>query len=144
LLFPGNGPSAITLSFILAGNQPWLTAGAVSHPDEFLDMRIRGQLAAANAVASDHSVAAPLLHMDLRTLATGLEGRSSHPLALLMDALCHPGADLGHELPAMLQWRYDAATVKDHIVLGHGPPGGSWQVSSDCFQLGLLPYTVIF
>jgi hypothetical protein len=58
----------------------------------------------------------------------GLEGRSNNPVSLLMDTLNHPCADLGLELPSLLEWRYHPECQVDHIVLGKGPPGGSWQV----------------
>lgn len=58
----------------------------------------------------------------------GLEGRSNNPVSLLMDTLNHPCADLGLELPSLLGWRRHPECQVDHIVLGKGPPGGSWQV----------------
>lgn len=68
------------------------------------------------------------MQQDLRFLSQGLEGRTSHPVSLLMDALIHPGADLGLELPSLLQWRHHSDKQVDHVVLGTSPPGGAWQV----------------
>lgn len=58
----------------------------------------------------------------------GLEGRSNNPVSLLMDTLNHPCADLGLELPSLLEWHHHPECQVDHIVIGKGPPGGSWQV----------------
>ena len=59
----------------------------------------------------------------------GLEGRSNNPVSLLLDALQKPEADLGLELPSLLEWRQVEEGKVDHIVLGRGKPGGIWQVS---------------
>lgn len=63
-------------------------------------------------------------------MVQGLEGRSDNPVSLLMDTLNHPCADLGLELPSLLEWHHHPECQVDHIVLGKGPPGGSWQVMS--------------
>ncbi|PSN40456.1 Oxidative stress-induced growth inhibitor 1 [Blattella germanica] len=110
----GNGPSGIALSHLLAGNWPYYN-GTV-HPDELLTARLAG-------APSGRSI----IQQDLRFLSQGLEGRSSNPVSLLMDTLIHPCADLGMELPSLLQWRHHPECQVDHVVLGKGPPGGSWQ-----------------
>ena len=46
-----------------------------------------------------------------------------------MDALQKPEADLGLELPSLLEWRQVEEGKVDHVVLGRGKPGGIWQVS---------------
>jgi hypothetical protein len=61
-------------------------------------------------------------------MVQGLEGRSNNPVSLLMDTLNHPCADLGLELPSLLEWHHHPGCQVDHIVIGKGPPGGSWQV----------------
>ncbi|XP_046386313.1 oxidative stress-induced growth inhibitor 1-like [Ischnura elegans] len=159
----GNGPSGITLSYILSGHWPYYAGHKIpeslkqhnrsvknlhhqahpaassslpssqslsrlnsededddaqklplNHPDEYLTARLR------------ETPARSLLLQDLRFLSQGLEGRSRNPISLLFDALSHPGADLGLELPSMLKWRYHPSRKVDHVVLGKGPPGGSW------------------
>lgn len=104
---------------MLAGHRPYLRSA--QHPDEMLSARLAGLLHGEAAV--------PLMQQDLRFLSQGLEGRAPHPLSLLMDALTHPGADLGLELPSLLQWRPHPEKRVDHVVLGTSPPGGAWQVS---------------
>ncbi|XP_071448297.1 oxidative stress-induced growth inhibitor 1-like [Hetaerina americana] len=86
----------------------------VNHPDEYLAARLRD------------SPPRSLLLQDLKFLSQGLEGRSRNPISLLFDALSHPGADMGLEMPSLLKWRYHPSRRVDHIVLGKGPPGGSW------------------
>ena len=48
-------------------------------------------------------------------------------MALLFDFLNHPQADLGLELPSLLNWRFRPEKEIDHVVIGKGPPGGAWQ-----------------
>ncbi|KOX72177.1 Oxidative stress-induced growth inhibitor 1 [Melipona quadrifasciata] len=68
----------------------------------------------------------------LECLSSGLEGRiGGRPLALLMDQLQHPCVDAGLDVPSLLTWKsvdqHPEHKVIDHIVLGKGQPGGSWQ-----------------
>ena len=46
----------------------------------------------------------------------GLEGRSNYPVALLLDALQKPEADLGLKLPSLLEWRHHEDRAVDHLV----------------------------
>jgi hypothetical protein len=48
-------------------------------------------------------------------------------VSLLFDTLNHPQADLGLELPSLLNWKNHWDKAIDHVVLGKGPPGGAWQ-----------------
>ncbi|XP_058465671.1 uncharacterized protein LOC131439086 [Malaya genurostris] len=112
----GNGPSGISLSYMLAGNWPyWSPEQIQKHPDELLRARL-------NYYDSQKS----LVEHDLFSLADGLEGRSTNPVSLLLDSLQHPCADLGMELPCMVEYMYHPEKEIDHLVLGRGPPGGSW------------------
>lgn len=45
---------------------------------------------------------------------------------LQLDSLQNPCADMGMELPSMLNYEYHPEKQVDHVVLGKGPPGGSW------------------
>ncbi|XP_035678590.1 oxidative stress-induced growth inhibitor 1-like isoform X2 [Branchiostoma floridae] len=109
----GNGPSGICLSYLLSGNWPYVNNHP--HPNPFLERKLREN--------SDCSI----LQQDLQYLSEGLEGRSNNPVALLMDTLCHPNADLGMDEPSCLQWNHHPARNIPHVVLGRGPPGGAWQ-----------------
>jgi hypothetical protein len=74
LQFPGNGPSGISLSYMLAGNWPyWLPNEIDKHPDELLRARL-------NYADGDKS----LIEQNLFELADGLEGRSTNPVSLLV------------------------------------------------------------
>ena len=64
----------------------------------------------------------------LESLCEGLEGRSSNPVAVLFDSLCHPDADLGADNPSVLEWRLEEKHAINHVVLGKLRPGGAWQV----------------
>lgn len=107
----GNGPSGLALSYMLSGNIPYLIS--TSHPDDLLSARL--------GITNSNS----LVHQDLLELANGLEGRSTNPISLLMDTLAQPYADVGLELNPLIEWRKDGKEI-DHVVLGKGPPGGSW------------------
>lgn len=67
-----------------------------------------------------------LLFQDLDYLSEGLEGRSFNPVALLFDQLQRPNTDLGLEQGSCLKWIYNPSHNVKHLVLGCGPPGGSW------------------
>ncbi|KAL3287546.1 hypothetical protein HHI36_002014 [Cryptolaemus montrouzieri] len=108
----GNGPSGIALSYMLSGNLPYLTS--TSHPDEMLATRL-------STVGADGC----LIDADLEFLASGLEGRSTNPVSLLLDALSHPCADVGMEEEPLVEFRKNGKEI-DHVVLGKGLPGGSW------------------
>lgn len=108
----GNGPSGISLSYLLSGNWPYYVGES---QDEFLHTRLQ--------VEPDLS----LVEQDLEFLSDGLEGRSNNPVSLLLDCLQRPQADLGLDLPSLLEWRNDPSQRSNHVVLGRGKPGGVWQ-----------------
>lgn len=110
----GNGPSGITMSYFLAGNWPYYAPGAC-HPNPYLHSRLED-----NRNLS-------LVEQDLSLLSSGLEGRSCNPVSLLLDTLCHPDADLGSDEPSALSWVHNPSRALDHVVIGSGLPGGSWQ-----------------
>lgn len=107
----GNGPSGIALSYMLSGNLPFVKSD--QHPDEMLSARLQPVVGQC------------LINQDLGYLATGLEGRSTNQVSLLFDALQHPCADVGLEMEPLIEFRQTGIEI-DHIVLGKGPPGGSW------------------
>lgn len=112
----GNGPSGISLSYMLAGNWPYWSPDKIQrHTDELLRARL-----------SYYDSQKSLVEHDLFSLADGLEGRSTNPVSLLLDSLQHPCADLGMELPCMVEYEFHPEKEIDHLVLGRGPPGGSW------------------
>lgn len=76
LLFPipGNGPSGISLSYMLAGNWPYWSPDKIQrHPDELLRARL-----------NYYDPQKSLVEHDLFSLADGLEGRSTNPVSLLV------------------------------------------------------------
>jgi hypothetical protein len=108
----GNGPSAIALSYMLAGNSP--VYSGISN-DELLHLRL------------SEMPGYPIVLQDLRELSEGLEGRSTNTVSLLFDALLHPDADLGINSPSLLEWENMPDLQIDHVVLGKGQPGGTWK-----------------
>ncbi|XP_076066320.1 oxidative stress-induced growth inhibitor 2-like [Oratosquilla oratoria] len=121
----GNGPSGITLSYLLSGHLPYYGRRA-KHPVAFLHDRL---------YAAEET---PLIDLNLRDLSEGLEGRSNNPVAVLFDALHHPEADVGLDNPSALEWRYEPERAVDHVVLGKNLPGGAWQsMEGDFLTLSL-------
>lgn len=43
-----------------------------------------------------------------------------------LDNLVLPGADIAMDLPSMVEYKYHSDKKINHVVLGKGPPGGSW------------------
>ena len=67
------------------------------------------------------------MFIDKLVFIQGLEGRSNYPVALLLDHLQKPEADLGLKNPSLLEWVHHPDKRLDHVVLGRGGPGGVWQ-----------------
>lgn len=97
-IFLGNGPSGISLSYMLSGNLPYVVSNG--HPDEMLAARL------------ESAVGECLVHQDLARLSLGLEGRTTNPVSLLLDALVHPCADIGLEMEPLVEWRRNGLEVR--------------------------------
>uniref|UniRef100_F7F9W6 Oxidative stress induced growth inhibitor family member 2 n=1 Tax=Monodelphis domestica TaxID=13616 RepID=F7F9W6_MONDO len=109
----GNGPSGICLSYMLSGYRPYLSPEAV-HPNPILHSKL------------EEARHLSIIDQDLEYLSEGLEGRSSNPVAILLDTLLHPDADFGYDYPSVLHWKLEQHHYIPHLVLGKGPPGGAW------------------
>lgn len=120
----GNGPSAITLSYLLSGHWPYYKT-TQSHPNEYLHRRL----------VDESVVNKSLIEQDLDYLSDGLEGRSINRVSVLFDQLQHPEADFGFENPSTLEWRYHSDKEIDHVVIGKGLPGGAWHRMNDCKEI---------
>uniref|UniRef100_A0A0B7AQ18 FAD/NAD(P)-binding domain-containing protein n=1 Tax=Arion vulgaris TaxID=1028688 RepID=A0A0B7AQ18_9EUPU len=116
----GNGPSAISLSNMLAGNRPYYKGTPLSN--EFLTRRLK------------ENMDITLLEQDLGPLCESLEGRSNNPVALLFDSLFHPDADWGADGISALEWRQEGIHEIPHVVLGKTKPGGTWQKIDGAMQ----------
>lgn len=117
----GNGPSAICLSYFLSGYRPYYNGTPVANP--YLNEKLQ-KLKTSQSIVD----------MELESLCEGLEGRSSNPVAVLFDALCHPDADLGADNPSVLEWKFEEEHAINHIVLGKLRPGGAWQKMDGSMQ----------
>ncbi|TTB12806.1 Oxidative stress-induced growth inhibitor 2 [Bagarius yarrelli] len=114
----GNGPSGICLSYLLSGYTPYLDPTA-EHPNPILYHKLQ---------KAKHL---PIIEQDLEYLCEGLEGRSGNPVAVLFDTLLYPNADLGYEIPSVLQWKLEERHHIPHLVLGKGTPGGAWHAMEE-------------
>jgi len=108
----GNGPSAISLSYMLSGNVAYYKGQS---DDDLLHNRM------------NYLKNVPIVLQDLKELSQGLEGRSSNYVSLLFDALAHPNADLGNDTPSLLDWQKREDLKVDHVVIGPDVPGGAWR-----------------
>lgn len=72
------------------------------------------------------------------SLSEGLEGRSNNQVALLLDTLLCPDADIGELHPSSIRWEYHPSRAVSHVVIGRGNPGGFWQfMDPDTLTLSL-------
>lgn len=117
----GNGPSAITLSFMLSGHWPYYDS-STPHPNPDLHQRLMRETGGCRK---------SLMECDLERLCLGLEGRSLNPVSVLFDALQNPEADFGVERASCLTWTLHPERRVDHVVLGQGAVGGSWSRMKD-------------
>lgn len=131
VLIIGNGPSAITLSFLLSGYWPYYCPNDQDygpHPNQLLHKRLLYYCAKHNHTQDLDSKLCSLMECDLRNLSKGLTDRITNPIALLMDQLQHPNADIGQCHPSTLKWIFKKNCQIDHIVVGsNSSPGGLWQ-----------------
>ncbi|XP_055354298.1 oxidative stress-induced growth inhibitor 2-like [Paramacrobiotus metropolitanus] len=108
----GNGPSALTLSFILNGNWPYYNG---SHPDEIIHARL------------NYYKNKSILETDFGELSSGVSGQSRNLVANLFDQLLHPSTVYGDvDLTSCVSWKPVDCKVP-HLILGPHPPGGAWQ-----------------
>ena len=143
VLVIGNGPSAITLSFLLAGHWPYYSPEDFQSHNENganptlqnLHDRLLYHCASDSCHHDDYdqeSISKPklrsLMESDLKELSQDLVGRTgANPVSVLMDQLQHPNADLGERNPSTLKWTYRPDRHVDHVVIGlSGSPGGIW------------------
>jgi hypothetical protein len=119
----GAGPSGLAASIALSGWRPHVSASC-----SVVDAKLSRAL-------KDHLRQTPsglLTASSLPKLANGLKGRSNYPLALLFDALQHPGVDQGMRgMPSCLELQHDAASSVRHVMIDPAPPGGSWHRMHD-------------
>lgn len=113
----GNGPSALTMGYLLLGHQAFYSGGQPGiepHPDPRI-----------------HSILAEQpfnLENDLEELAQMDFSGSSRivdPVARLLDSLAHPLSDVDPDQPTRLGWMRGRKAIK-FSILGKGPIGGIW------------------
>lgn len=98
---------------MLAGNIPYVISN--DHPDEMLSARLA------------LSVGQSLVNEDLEFLSSGLEGRSTNPVSLLLDSLTHPCADIGLEIEPLIEWRKNGVEVSINAF--------ATNIDFDCYYL---------
>ena len=118
----GSGPSGLGASLALSGLRPHYSP-ACAIADHQLQARLDSLL---------HEDKEPLISHDVvPRLAANLRGRSNNPMALLFDALQHPGVDQGRNAPSCLKLQHDTKAALSHIMLDPQPPGGTWHGMHD-------------
>lgn len=127
---PGNGPSALILSYILHGNVPYYVGG---HQDQTLDQKLRQT--------------PNLLHVKTDTyrhLQSSLRYSSQAlPVNVLLDTLLRPYGDTDIGSESCIEWHHEPSSAVSHIVLGNAPrAGGQWADNpiSASWDIGALSY----
>ena len=67
-------------------------------------------------------------------MSSGLEGRSRNPIALLVDTLLRPQADVGGSDRSSVTWEHRPEKAVPHVVIGTGKPGGAWHCMEPTLQ----------
>lgn len=131
---PGNGPSALILSYILSGHLPSYDV-TNPHPDPILHEKL--------------SNSSNLLELELRSLtehfASSLRySTQALPINVLLDTLIRPNADTDFaEVKSCLKWDHRPDRAISHLVLGNASrPGGQWSESpmAASWSIGALSY----
>eukprot|EP01135_Chromosphaera_perkinsii_P005292 Nk52_evm4s334 gene=Nk52_evmTU4s334 len=125
VLVVGNGPAGIMLSYLMSGNEPFVSDN--EHPNPLLEARL--------CALEERS----LLKANLCALSDSLEGRSKNAVALLFDNLFHPNADIDPTEPSKLHWeKCKEEDAISHLVVGKSDVGGSWSHMNDmkCLSCG--------
>ena len=112
----GAGPSGLGASMALSGYLPYYTPACVVE-----DGRLQARL---QSLHKGGAGSGPIQPGDVPRLSSGLRGRSNNPLALLFDALQHPGCDSGWQAPPCLELRKDRASALTHLLVDPALPGG--------------------
>ncbi|KAF7589218.1 hypothetical protein BBP40_004560 [Aspergillus hancockii] len=115
----GNGPSAMTLSYILHGHVPYYSSNP-PHPDPLLHAKLKDtpELLNVDVDALTEHFAASRLSYSTQAL----------PVNVLFDTLFRPSVDV-EELGCTtnIEWRYLPKKAVPHLVFGNAPrPGGQW------------------
>lgn len=127
---PGNGPSALFLSYLLHGNVPIYDPTVHGpHPDPILHqklLQIGPNRPLYDALDSPKACSALTEHFSASTSMS--YSTQALPINVLLDTLMRPNADteIG-ETRTRIRWDRDPSRRVDHLVLGDaGKAGGQW------------------
>ncbi|KAJ6256085.1 hypothetical protein Dda_9177 [Drechslerella dactyloides] len=134
----GNGPSALALSYLLHGNEPWYTPSD-SHPDTVLHRKLLKKAVGSGALAEKPR---DVRLFDVLRTPKDCDDLTSHfpaaasmsystaalPLNTLLDTLLRPLADIDlEECSTRVAWKKTADDVVPHVILGEERrAGGQW------------------
>ncbi|KAK6505955.1 hypothetical protein TWF506_010882 [Arthrobotrys conoides] len=133
----GNGPSALALSYLLHGNEPWYSPSE-PHPDSVLHRKLLKKVGLGHLSNSQQDVR---LYDVLRTpkdcdditchfpaSVSMSYSTAALPLNTLLDTLLRPLVDVDmEESMSRVGWRKTDSNVVPHVILGEEPKaGGQW------------------
>ncbi|KAK6525017.1 hypothetical protein TWF281_011906 [Arthrobotrys megalospora] len=133
----GNGPSALALSYLLHGNEPWYTPSE-PHPDSVLHRKLLKKAGLSPLSDSQQDVRlydvlqTPKDYNDITCHFPASVSMSystaALPLNTLLDTLLRPLADVDlEESISRVGWRKANSDVVPHVILGEEPKaGGQW------------------
>lgn len=111
---PGNGPSALILSYILHGHIPYYVGG---HHDSILDSKLSHRPNLLNLTPDLYAHFLASLRYSTQAL----------PVNTLLDTLLRPNADTEINPKSCIEWRYEPEKAISHVVIGQTPQaGGQW------------------
>ncbi|KAK6346412.1 hypothetical protein TWF730_010738 [Orbilia blumenaviensis] len=133
----GNGPSALALSYLLHGNEPWYSPSE-PHPDSVLHRKLlkKNRLSPISGSPQDvrlYDVLQSPKDCDDITCHFPASVSMSYstaalPLNTLLDTLLRPLADVDLEgYTSRIGWRKTDSDIVPHVILGEEPKaGGQW------------------
>lgn len=113
----GNGPSALTLSYILHGHIPYYVG---AHHDTILDSKLSTRPNLLNLTPDLYAHFQSSLRYSTQAL----------PINTLLDTLLRPNADTEINPKSCIKWEHALEKAVSHIAIGNSPhAGGQWAES---------------
>lgn len=121
----GNGPAGLAAAAVLSGHLPFYIH---RHPDTHVHAAVANAIREEAAASGREEADVSLIDVDLPHLVKLLQvsGRGNNAVANFADCLLRPGVDKGSNHPPVVQHRLVKERAVPVVLVGAGPPGGSW------------------
>ncbi|KAK9478929.1 hypothetical protein V1514DRAFT_329454 [Lipomyces japonicus] len=126
ILIIGNGPSALTLSYLLHGNIPFYDSNGTygPHPDPTLHSLLSPVSSLYEDILHNVSLQQYLVHAH-----RPFTSQAVSPVNFLLDSLVAPNFDtnINAKDQSRIRWDFDRSEAINHLVIGSSlVPGGQW------------------